>query len=142
LREDTGGGGCTTGAGVGVGGAVWTVGWRAAGGCYRNRKLSEYVKFGQEGRTSCAGTESAISMSAGAESPFARGVDSGSTVGSAGLGDDSAIVVTVRSDEFSGTIDTSRSAKIVRLWCVDWSRLEVVEASLELIFGDGAEIAG
>jgi hypothetical protein len=100
------------------------------------------VKFGQEGRTSCAGTESAISMSAGAESPFARGVDSGSTVGSAGLGDDSAIVVTVRSDEFSGTIDTSRSAKIVRLWCVDWSRLEVVEASLELMFGDGAEIAG
>jgi hypothetical protein len=39
LREETGGGGCTTGAGVGVGGAVWTVGWRAVvgfGGCCKD----------------------------------------------------------------------------------------------------------
>jgi hypothetical protein len=43
-------------------------------------------------RTSCAGIESAISMSAGAESPFASGVASGSVICCAGLGDGSAIV--------------------------------------------------
>jgi hypothetical protein len=71
-------------------------------------------------------------MSAGAESPLASGVDSGSAVGCAGLGDGSAIVVAVRRDEFAGLIGTSRSSKIAQ-WCrVEWSRLEAVEALLEL----------
>jgi hypothetical protein len=75
----------------------------------RKCKYSEYVWYEWRVCTSCAGTESAISMSAGASVPLASGVDSGSAICCAELGDGSAIMVVVRREEFAGAIDASGS---------------------------------
>jgi hypothetical protein len=71
-------------------------------------------------------------MSAGAESPLASGVDSGSVVCCARLGVGSAIVIVVRRDKIDSVIDASGLSRIALWWCLAWSRLVVWEALLEL----------
>jgi hypothetical protein len=61
------------------------------------------------------------------------------------LGDGSAIVVVVRREEFAGVIDASESLWIALWWCIEWSRLVVREALVELDIrrwgGDGGLVS-